>query len=308
MGGHHQEDQVVDDVSVGEPVPVGVDGMAEHGEHVGAVAVASLADPLREVLLQHFSSFQSAPPLERRDGRADDCAAGPGGGGERLVHLRHEFAVSAGLVSHEHHRGDVEGEFLGRGMEQESRVVRRPVVGHHRCGDAVDVLDVTRQSGAGEGLLHDPAVEHVLVEVEQHQSPVEERPDHRYPCLLREVLGLVGVDRLGGVRPQRGHGVERRRLRVVDGTVAAVHLQQIVRPAAEDLDQVAQDRQTGVAHHRLEAAARRGFGQDELRPLLLAQPCFDRAHAGDRVQRGGEPAAGLVEQVVRCAGAGHRCS
>jgi hypothetical protein len=193
-------------------------------------------------------------------------------------------------------------------MEQEPRVVRRPVAGHHRCGDPVDVLDVAGQPGAGEGLLHDPAVEHVLVEVEQHQAPVEERPDHRLPGLLREVLGLVGVDRLGGVRAQRGHRVERRGLRVVHGPVAAVHLQQIVRPAAEDLDQVAQDRQTGVAHHRLEAATRRGFGEDELWPLPLPQVFFDGAHPGDRVQRGGESAAGLVEQVVRGAGGGHRLS
>ena len=88
-------------------------------------------------------------------------------------------------------------------MEQEPRVVGHPVVGQHLRRHRVDVLDITRQPGAGEGFLHDPAVEHVLVEVEQHQPALEERPDDRIPGALRELLVAVGEDGLRRVGTQR---------------------------------------------------------------------------------------------------------
>jgi hypothetical protein len=181
---HHQEDHVVHDVGVGEAVAVLVLGMAQHREHVGAVGVAALLlDPLDEVVFEHLAGLQSAPPLERRDVGPDDRAAGPGGGGERLVHLGDQVVVGAGLVAHEHHRRDVEGEFLHRRVEQEAGVVGR-IAGHHRRRHRVDVVDVAGEPAAGERLLHDPAVIHVLFEVEHHQAAVEERPDHRVPAFL----------------------------------------------------------------------------------------------------------------------------
>ena len=59
----------------------------------------------------------------------------PGGHGERLVHLGHQFAVAARFVAHEHHRGDVQGELLHRRIQQEAGVVGHPVVGDPIAGE-----------------------------------------------------------------------------------------------------------------------------------------------------------------------------
>ena len=194
------------------------------------------------------------------------------------------------------------------GMEQEARVVGGPVVGDDLRGHPVDVLDVAGQPAAGEGLLHDPAVIHVLVEVEQHQAAVEERADDRLPALLAVVLVLVREHRLGGVGSQCGDGGQRRCLGEMQRAVLAVHLQQEVRTVAEGLDQVAHHRQSGVAQHRLETAAGRRVGHHELRPVPLAQPFVQHSHPRDRVHRRGEPAASLIEQVLRGTDRGHQRS
>ena len=113
--GHHQEDHVIDDVGVGEAVAVVVGGVAQHSQHVGARRGSPRLHALKEVILQHLPCLQPAPPLERRNRRADDRPARAGGGGERPVDGGDQFAVAAGFVAHEDHRGDVEGEFLDRG-------------------------------------------------------------------------------------------------------------------------------------------------------------------------------------------------
>ena len=136
-----------------------------------------------------------------------------------LFTLVTSVVVGAGLMAHEHHRGDVEGELLHRRIEQEARVVGHPVVGDHLRHDLVHLLDVADQPGADECLLHDPPVEHVLLEVEQHQPAVEERPDHRDPALLRVVLVAVGVDDLRGVRAQRRDARQDRRVPEYDRTL-----------------------------------------------------------------------------------------
>jgi len=249
-----------------------------------------------------------APPLEGRHPSADDRAAGPGGRGERLVHPGDQIVVGSRVVAHEHQRRDVQRQLLDRRVEQEARIVGSPVVADHLGGHPVDVLDIAGQPGAGERLLHDPAVVHVLVEIEQHQATVEERADERVPTLLREVFVPVGEDGLGRVGSQcddRGH---RRRVRVVDRTVCPVNVQQVVGAAAEGFSHVAANRQTGVAHDGLEAAARRRFGQCVLRPLPFPQPLLDHTHPGNRVQRRGQPTVRLIQQVMRGADRGHRCS
>ena len=166
----------------------------------------------REVVLQQFARLEAPPPGERRHAGADDRVAGAGGGGERLVHLGDQLVVGARLMSHEHHRGDVEGQLLHRRIKQEARVVGHPVVGDHLRYHLVHLLDVADQPGPDERLLHDPPVEHVLFEVEQHQPAVKERPDHRDPALLRVVLVAVGVDDLRGVGAQRRDRRQDRRV------------------------------------------------------------------------------------------------
>ncbi len=103
MRGHHQEDDVADDVVVAEPVAVFVLGLAQHRQQIRAVLAAALLDPLCEVVLQQFACLKAPPPGEGWNTRADDRIAGPGGGGEGLVHLGHQVVVGAGLVAHEHH-------------------------------------------------------------------------------------------------------------------------------------------------------------------------------------------------------------
>ena len=115
-------------------------------------------------------------------------------------------------MAHEHHRRDVEGEFLHRRVEQEPRVVGHPVVGDDLRYDRVDLFGVAGQAGPDERLLHDAPVVHVLFEVEQHQAALEERSDRGHPALLGEVLVPVGVDRLNRVGAQRRHGRDDRRI------------------------------------------------------------------------------------------------
>ena len=241
---------MVDDVLVGEPVAVLVLGLAQHREQVVAVLAAALVDAGGEVVFQQFPCLQSPPPGERRHAGADDRVAGAGRGRERVVHLGDQLVVGAGLMAHEHHRGDVEGELLHRRIEQEAGVVGHPVVGDDLRHDLVHLLDVADQPGADECLLHDPPVEHVLFEVEQHQPAVEERPDHRDPALLRVVLVAVGVDDLRGVRPQCRDGRHHRRVSVDDRALVLVQKHQIVRSAAQHLDEVPDDRQARVTDGR----------------------------------------------------------
>ena len=73
--GHHQEDHVVDDVVVGEPVSVLVFGVAQHREQVGSFVAAALSHPRLEVVLQQLAGFETAPPRERRHAGADDRVA-----------------------------------------------------------------------------------------------------------------------------------------------------------------------------------------------------------------------------------------
>jgi hypothetical protein len=79
----------------------------------------------------------------------------------------------------------------------------------------------------------------------------------------------------------------------------------VVGAAAEQLDDVAEDRQAGIAHDGLEAATRRRLGERVLLPVDLQQPLLDQPHAGDRVHRRRQPSFGLIQQVLRGADARH---
>ena len=79
------------------------------------------------------------------------------------------------------------------------------------------MLDVAGQAAAGERLLQDAPVVHVLLEIEHHQAPLEERPDDPVPPLLRIILVAVGEDGLGGVGTQREHRRQGRRMRAKTG-------------------------------------------------------------------------------------------
>ena len=204
------------------------------------------------------------------------------------------------LVAHEHHRGDVEGQFLHGGVEQEPRVVGRPVR-DDAGGDVVDVLDVAGQPGAGEGLLHDAAVEHVFLEVEHHQAAVEERADDRMPALLGVVLVAVGEDGLGRVGAECDDRRQDRRVGEGHRSAGVVEVHGEVRAGPEHLDDVTEQGQSRVAGDGLEVAARWRFGQRVLFPLVLQQALLEQSHAGNGVDGGREAAFGLVEKVGRGA-------
>ena len=70
MRGHHQEDHVVDDVLVAEGVAVFVGGVAQHRQHVGAVGIALLLDPLLEVLVENLAGLQPAPTQQLQPGQS----------------------------------------------------------------------------------------------------------------------------------------------------------------------------------------------------------------------------------------------
>ena len=99
-------------------------------------------------------------------------------------------------------------------------------------------------------------------------------------ALIAQTVGYPGTDaRKPHPRHPAVHHEQRRRVVVVDRTVLAVDLQGVVRSHTEELDQMADDRQSRVARDRLEATACGRFCQSELLELVPAQPMFDQPHA-----------------------------
>src|SRR5208283_51352 len=100
-----------------------------------------------------------------------------------------------------------------------------------------------------------------------------------------------------------------RRVPVDDRALVLVQKHQIVRSAAQHLDEMPEDGQARVTDGRLEAAARWRVGQLALRELSVQQPALYQAQAGEVVHRRGEATPRLVEQVMRGAdGGGHKRS
>jgi len=80
---------------------------------------------------------------------------------------------------------------------------------------------IALQGLPAEGVLHDPAVMQVLLEVEEHQTAVEERADEVRPgWSASEDLVAVDEDRLESIRPV--DGVQLRPEHVHPGHLAVV--------------------------------------------------------------------------------------
>jgi len=142
-------------------------------------------------------------------------------------------------------------------------------------------------------------------EIQQHQAALEERADHVLPGHRGEVLVLVGEHLLSGIRPQSADRGQCRHPAEGNRSTLAVHLQHVVGPAAEDLDHMAEQRQSVVAHHRFEAAAGRRPGVDELPPVVGAQPRVEHSQARNGLQGRGQPPSCLVEQIAASSVGGH---
>jgi hypothetical protein len=71
-------------------------------------------------------------------------------------------------------------------------------------------MQIAVQAFSSERLLHDPAMEVVFLEVQEHQSPVEEPAGKEFLALLREDAVVVREHLLRGFRTEREHDRHRK--------------------------------------------------------------------------------------------------
>jgi hypothetical protein len=82
-------------------------------------------------------------------------------------------------------------------------------------------------------------------------------------------------------------------------------MHQEVGATAEELDHVADNRQSRVTHHGFEVTARRRIGERFSLELRGQQLALDGTEPGEVVDRRGEPAPRLIQQVVLRADGRH---
>ena len=162
-------------------------------------------------------------------------------------------------MAHEHLGGDIQRQLLGGAIEPD--LTGLPAVDSPR-DRRVHRVEVRDQPLAFERVLHDPAVVVMLLEVHQHHAAMEERSDEEVPPLLiGERAIAVGEHRADALGTQHADDAAARpstpRDRAVE-LVAGPRLTDRIRQKAEHLPD---DRQPGLAHHRLQAAPRRRRGQ-----------------------------------------------
>ena len=244
--GHEQEDHLVDDVVVVDP-PGRVGHLAQRGEQVLARVRAAGREMAAQELLQQSAPPGGAAPLGERHRRAGaDVSVGGldavDEGGVDAVELAGCGVLGA---AHEHLGGQVQGVRLEGGVDLEGPV--RGPGGDPGVDQRRERARVALEPGAGERLLHEVSVVAVLVEVEQHQPAVEERPHQVTPpgaageglvAVLQRGLAGVGADE-GGPR-----GAEETQ--VGDGAVVAVAPGHGRERIMDVLEGSAEDRQLGA--------------------------------------------------------------
>src|SRR4051794_2069693 len=273
---HEHEDHVVDHVLVAEALALLGLGVAQDAEQVVAVAGALGRDLGAEVVLEQAPAAQPAVPAAAGDVGADQRGATHDGVHERPVE---RVGARAELVADEDLGRHVERELLGSRVDVELGVIA-PVI--DAAGDRrVHPLEVGDEPLVLERLLHDPAVQAVLLEVHEHHAATEERADEVAPALLvGERAVAVGehlADRLG---PEHRHAPDAERVgprQLAEALQLLARERQVV---ADDLQRVADDRQPGRAHDRLQAAA--GRRRRERAARRVGQP---PRHGGDRLLR-----------------------
>ena len=256
---------MVDDVVVAEPRAVLVGpGVAQRAEQVAVVARALGGDPRVQEPLEHLASGQAPRPAPARDREADHRGSGADAVGERAVE---PVGLRAELEAHEGARRDVEGELLERRVDLEVALRRpgREAVGQRR----VHRLEVAGQAIGGERLLHDPPVPVVLVEVEQHQPAVEERPDQRRPARAvgERVVAVLQHD-AGRFGALHGHELQPERAHPGHRSVLVVALAGVVQLSGQDVEGVADERQPAVAGDLTQLLDGHGFD-----PILITTRC-----------------------------------
>ena len=203
-------------------------------------------------------------------------------------------ASATRLGADEHLGGDVERQLLGRPVEL--KAAAGLPAGDAPLDRRVHLLQVPDQTLVLERLLHDPSVVAVLLEVHQHHAPVEERPDQRIPSeLVGERAIAVGQHGLEAARAEHLHPASAERVQPEHRPEPLVVAPRVTKAVVEELERVPDDRQPGIAHHRLEPApARRrrqrpdttGWNVLDQRRGDAPRPQLDRcAHRSPRVFR-----------------------
>ena len=221
------------------------------------------------------------------------------------------------VVADEDHVGQVQGELLEGRVEPEASLwlPRVEAVAQHR----VHALEVADEPVAGERLLHDATVVQVLLEVEQHQAPLEERADEVLPARpVGEGLVPVGEDLGGRLRTEHGHDAGPEGPGPGQRPVPLVPLASEVQHVPEEVQRVAEQRPARVAQDGLQPAAGRGDGErlvhaphlgDLLACLVRALRVVRRARstvrrgAASSVRRSGRRGLGTGASGIRR----HRC-
>lgn len=213
---------MVDDVVVAEPLAVGLHP-AQHGEQVVAVARPPGRQVVAEEPLHPASADQSAVPTPTRDGVPHERGRRLDTVDERGVDLIEARLAAAGGAAHEDLHREVQRQLLEPGIDLHA-LPRLPLL-DGGADRRVDRRRVPGETVGGERLLHEAAVGHVLVEVQEHQAAVEERPDEELPRLaVGERLVPVPEDHSRGLRPEQRNDRGAERAEPRDRTVPAMAL------------------------------------------------------------------------------------
>ena len=220
--GHEQEDHVVDDVVVAEALAVDLHP-AQHGEQIVAVARPPCRQVLAEELLHSASTDQAAVPTPARHGIPHESGRRLDTVDERGVDLIEARLAGAGGAAHEYLHREVQRQLFEPGIDLHA-LPRLPLL-DGGADRRVDRCRVPGEAVGGERLLHEAAVGHVLVEAQEHQTTVEERPDEELPRLtVGERLVPVLEDHSRRLRPEQRDDPRPERSEPRDRTVPVIAL------------------------------------------------------------------------------------
>ena len=181
MRRHHEKTHVVDDFLARKQRAVVGRRLAELGEDVGAVARAPRLDLASEIIDHEGAALHASRHLRAGNWPAHD--------GDRSRHHVDEGAldlleVRSDLRAEEGHGGEIEGQLLDRGIEQNVRRALLPAADPARDA-AIEGFEIGLHRPALEGDRQRLAMQTVLVEIEQHQTAREQTLQQTIPALHR---------------------------------------------------------------------------------------------------------------------------
>src|SRR4051794_29004950 len=168
--------------------------MAEDAEEVVAVAGTLGGDAVAEILLKHAPTLEPAVPSAASHVGADDRLPTDDGVDEGTIDA---VGRRTHVLTDEDLGCDIQRQLLG-GVVEAELLAGNWTPGRDDAPDrVVDLLQVRHQALVLEGLLHDPPMVAMLLEVHQHDPALEERPDEVAPARgVRECAVAVAEDGL----------------------------------------------------------------------------------------------------------------